>query len=387
VTQQNAGSKNIAVVGGSASGLYAASLLAQRGANVRVMERAPSLDPVRRTLIVTQHYRELLGAVAEPSIVNEIHRFELFTDGRSATIPLAKPDLIIERATLIRSLAEQAQSAGARVDFGHKFVSMGPSRRGVKLVSENESGSSAREHEIDTVVGADGAASKVAEAAGWPRQTTVPLIQAIVKLPADYPANTVRVWFVPDDTPYFYWLIPESSTQGAIGLIAEEGAAGRLALARFLEKRHFEATAYQGARIPVYTRWTPVERNIGEGKVYLVGDAAGQVKVTTVGGVVTGFRGAAGVAEAILNSGHSKILKKLRRELDTHLLIRRSLHHFQQADYSQLVDILNASARESLSLHNRDEAARVLWNVCKRQPRFILAGLRGLITGGSISPR
>lgn len=354
---------------------------------MRVLERAPSLDPIRRTLIVTDHYRQLLGPAAEPSIVNEIRRFELFTDGRSAVIPLAKPDLIIERASLIRSLAAQAQSAGAQVEFGRKFISLEATRNGVKLATEGESGAANQEHEIDTVVGADGAASKVAESAGWPRQATVPLIQAIVKLPADYPQNTVRVWFVPDDTPYFYWLIPESATQGAIGLIAEEGAAGRSALNRFLEKKHFEPSEFQGARIPVYTRWTPVRRSLGNGEVYLVGDAAGQVKVTTVGGVVTGFRGAAGVAEAILNGGRSKILKQLRRELDMHLLIRRSLHRFQQTDYSRLVDILNASARESLSVHSRDEAARVLWNVCRKQPRFILAGLRGLLTGGSIAPR
>ena len=35
--------------------------------------------------------------------------------------------------------------------------------------------------------------------------------------------------------------------------------------------------------------------------MYLGGDAAGHVKVSTVGGVVTGFRGALGVVEAILN--------------------------------------------------------------------------------------
>jgi len=33
----------------------------------------------------------------------------------------------------------------------------------------------------------------------------------------------------------------------------------------------------------------------------------------------------------------------LRRELDTHWLIRRTMHHFKQKDYSQLVDLLNRS--------------------------------------------
>ena len=169
-------------------------------------------------------------------------------------------------------------------------------------------------------------------------------------------------------------------------MIGEDGAATRLALDRFLEKKHFEPLAYQGARIPVYHRWVPVKRTVGEGDVYLVGDAAGQVKVTTVGGIVTGLRGAAGAAEAILNGGHSKILKRLRRELNTHLLIRRGLHRFQQADYSRLVDLLGVRARQLLSIHTRDEAARMLWNILRTEPRLALMGLRGVLMGGSIAP-
>jgi flavin-dependent dehydrogenase len=130
-----------------------------------------------------------------------------------------------------------------------------------------------------------------------------------------------------------------------------------------------------------------VDRTVGGGKVYLVGDAAGQVKVTTVGGIVTGVRGAEGVAEAILNGGRSRKLTSLRRELNLHLLIRRALHHFQQADYSRLVDLLNSPAKTSLSTYTRDEAARVLWHICRNQPRLLLLGLRGLLMRNSIAPQ
>src|SRR6202035_2359533 len=138
---------------------------------------------------------------------------------------------------------------------------------------------------------------------------------------------------------------------------------------------------WQGARIPVYRRWVPVKRRVGNGEVYLVGDAAAQVKVTTVGGIVTGFRGALGVAQSILQNGRSRELLALRRELDTHWLIRRTMHHFQQKDYSQLVDLLDASIRASLGEINRDESARLLWNVIRRQPQLVLLGLRGLLMG------
>ncbi len=309
--------RQVAVIGGSASGFFTASLLAKAGCSVEVLERSEELDPTPRTLIVTSHMRTLLGEVGERAVINEIRKFELFTDGRAAQVPLDRPDLIIERSQLIRGLAEQAQSHGA----------------------------------------------------------------------SDMAMDTVRVWFVPDDTPYFYWLIPESRERAVLGLIGEDGQETRRCLERFMEKRGFTPLGFQGARIPVYDRWTPVERRVGAGRVFLVGDAAGQVKVSTVGGIVTGFRGALGVSEAILNGGESRELRSLRRELDLHRLIRRTIHQFKQADYSRLVDLMNDSTRRSLSQYTRDEAGRVLWHIALSQPRLLLLGLRGLLSGGSILPK
>ena len=375
-------SQTVTVVGGSAAGLFTASLLARRGVPVRVFERIETLEPAARTLIVTHRMRSLIGDAAERSIVNEIRRFELFTDGRSANVTLKHPDLIIERRSLIRGLAEEAQQAGASVALGHRFHALHPNGRG--LILELEHCASGRREEVhsDTIVGGDGASSRVARAAGWSSLETVPLVQAIVSLPRDMPSDTARVWFVPQDTPYFYWLIPESPTRGALGLIGENGPDTRRHLESFLEKRKLDPIEFQGARIPVYKGWVPVRRQVGNGSVYVVGDAAGQVKVTTVGGIVTGFRGALGVAEAILYGGASAELRSLRRELNLHLLLRRSLHDFQQADYSRLVDLLNAPAIRSLGDYSRDEAWKILWRICLKQPRLLLLGLRGLLTRG-----
>jgi flavin-dependent dehydrogenase len=377
-----ADNRNIAVVGGSAAGLFTASILARSGVSVRVFERVETLEPAARTLIVTNHMRTLLGRAAERSIVNEIRRFELFTDGRTANVALKNPDLIIERRTLIQALAQEAQQAGATLELGHRFHALHPNGRGLVLEVERCTNGQREEVHAETIVGGDGASSRVARAAGWSPLSTVPLVQAIVSLPKDMPSDTARVWFVPDDTPYFYWLIPESPTRGALGLIGENGPDTRRHLERFLEKRKLEPIEFQGARIPVYTRWVPVRRQVGNGAVYVVGDAAGQVKVSTVGGIVTGFRGALGVADAILNGGASGELRSLRRELNLHLLLRRSLHDFQQADYSRLVDLLNAPAIQSLGEYSRDEAWKILWRICLKQPRLVLLGLRGLLTRG-----
>lgn len=372
-------SQSIAVIGGSAAGLFTSLLLARRGLSVRVLERIETLEPEARTLIVTHRMRALLGRVVEASVINEIRRFELFTDGRAATITLNHPDLIIERRTLIQGLAAQAQQAGAKIELGRRFHALHPNARGLVVEAERCADGAREEIHADAVIGGDGAASRVARAAGWSPLETVPLVQAIVPLPKDMPPDTTRVWFVPDDTPYFYWLIPESRERGALGMIGEDGEETRRCLERFLEKRKLDPIEFQGARIPVYNRWIPVQRSLGQSSVYLVGDAAAQVKVSTVGGTVTGFRGAMGVVETILGGGESRELRALRRELDLHLLLRRSLHHFQQSDYSRLVDLLNDPAKRSLGEYSRDEAWKILWRVCLRQPRLLLLGLRGLL--------
>lgn len=370
----------VAVVGGSAAGLFAAHLVARRGLPVQVFESADRLDPVPRTLIVTSQLYDLLGTQGTQAVVNEIRRFELFTDGRVATVPLHRPDLVVERSALTWMLAHQAQRSGAQIHFGKRFRGLEPAGSGLILRVER-----GRERAVETVqarvvIGADGAFSRVALAAGWPMQHTIPLVQVVVQLPKGMPHDTSRVWFIPEETPYFYWLIPDAPGRGVLGLIGEEGPTTRRCLERFLERRGLEPIEFQGARIPVYKRWVPVHRRVGGGHVYLVGDAGGQVKVTTIGGVMTGFRGALGVAEAIRNGGSSRHLRVLRRELDLHLLIRRILNQFTQRDYSRVVDLLNASARRALGLYTRDEAARLLWHLCLGQPRLLLLAARAIFS-------
>lgn len=382
--QHSQGSRQteIAIVGGSAAGLFAAHRIAEQGLPVRVFEGAPALSPEDRTLIVTSRMRDILGPLEGSAVVNEIRQFELFTDGRSATVALQRPDLIVERSTLIKELAGRASAAGAQVHLGRRFMDVAPDGDRLALSIERTPGGGETVH-ADVVIGADGVASRVARSAGWPKQPTVPLLQAIVKWPSNVPSDCVRVWFVPDDTPYFFWLIPESPTRGVLGLIGEDGSQVHGVLERFLEKQALDPIELQAARVPLYTGWVPIHKRLGKGDVYLVGDAGAHVKVTTVGGLVTGFRGAVGVADAVLNGGANGEIRRLRRELDRHLLIRRVLHGFTQADYSLLIDLLDTPARNLLGRYTRDDANQMLLRLCVRQPRLLLLAIRSLLTKGS----
>ena len=411
--------QRVVIVGGSAAGFYAARKLAGAGLRVSVYEGSAGIDPAPRVLIVTDKFRDQMGEFAPEAIVNEVRTFELFASGDRASVQLQRPDLIIERSDVIKVLAEQARQAGAEIVTGHRLVGLEPADEGT-----GANGSSAirlsfasdicNDISADVVIGADGAFSAVARLAGWQQQPTVRLVQAIVELPEDMAPDTSRVWFVPEDTPYFYWLIPERRGRACLGIIGDERPGGknpRAALEGFLERHGLEALEFQGGRIPLYVKWIPVHRKMGRGDVYLMGDAAGQVKVTTVGGIVTGFRGAQGVVDALLHpqgkSGGGNVkgngngagtairlstvslqtdngatngeILSLRRELDLHLWIRRAMHEFDSDDYSKLLLLLSESATSQLGRFHRDETWRLMRNLLFRKPQLGFFGLRNLL--------
>ncbi len=380
-------SKDVAIIGASAAGLLTAKKLADHGMAVKVFEAADHIDPTPRTLIVTNHLPKMLGQIYQSSLVNVIHRFELYADGRVAEISLRQPDLVIERSKLLHELAAQAKNSGAEIFTNHRFLNLKPNGKQLAFSIVNNGNGKPVEEYTNILVGADGAFSRVAKSGGWPKPTTVPLIQTVVKLPKDMASDCTRVWFLPEVTPYFFWLIPHSSTHGVLGLIAEQEKQGRMHLEHFLETKGVVPIEFQSAMIPLYTQWVPVCRKIGQGDVYLVGDAAGHVKATTVGGVVAGFRGAVTVVDTILNKKNGTNLKVLRRELDLHALVRKMLQGFTQTDYIKLFDMLNSSVMRSLASFNRDETVKLLFNLFLSQPKFLLLVLRTLLLNNFRFPK
>lgn len=370
---------DVAVVGASAAGLYLAGSLADRSVDVAVFERAATLRPEPRTLVVTSAVRAMLGPVLDSSLRGEITRYELMANGTTAEIALAEPDLVIERAALIDELSGRVRDAGVPLHLGHRFAALRGNGHGC-AVAFDYGGTELREITASAVVAADGANTAVARAAGWPKQQTVPIVQAVIRRPADLDPCTTRVWFRPHETPYFYWLIPDSDGGAVLGLIGGDAAAARGHLDAFLAEKGYHPCTYQAARIPRYGSWTTPMRPLGSGRVFVVGDAAGHVKVTTVGGIHTGFVGARAVADLVA-SGSRRGLRALRRELGRHMLVRRALDSFGEDEYSRLLTLLGRGERGLLARHNRDDTGKLLWRLSAREPRLVLLALRGLLTG------
>ena len=362
----------VVIVGGSAAGLFAAYLLAREGKRVRLFDLNDVLHAPSRTLITTSQLPEVLEFFPHKAVVNEINQIDLFSRQRSVTIRMKQPDLVVERAAIVRLLAEKALEAGAEIRSGCKFLNLEPAEGGVTVTIRDSHRDRVEEFKTTTLIGADGTFSRVARIANGNGHETTPILQAIVNLPDWAQANTSRVWFQPEDTPYFYWLIPESQKQAAVGFIAEEGKNAKIKLEQFLSRLGLKPLDIQAARISAYTHLTRPWRRISGCDIYLVGDAGGQVKVTTVGGLVTGLRGAKATANAILRgSDYMKEMRPLRRELSLHRLIRSFLNRFRSADYDRLLDLLNERTIHLLGLYSRDQAVTMLCRILVAQPRLL----------------
>ena len=382
----------IIIIGASTPGLFAASLLSKAGADVEVYERSGALDFAPRTLIVTEKISEVLGFVPEEVILNEVKYVELFSRSRTTTVELARPDLIIERQKLLILLARMAEEAGAKIFLGRRFLSFTPAGngggnggkggKGVNVVFRDSSARVNRQAHADVLIGADGVFSGVARSASHNGHFQTALLQARVRINNEIDRDTYRVWFDPARTKYFYWLIPESDEIAAVGLIADDARQAGGALKSFLAEQGMEPIDYQASMVPMhkfqyFARVNEISRN-----VFLIGDAAAQVKVTTVGGVVTGLRGARAVAEAILNGRKTgKEISKLKRELDLHLLVRRLLDGFNDLDYDRLIDFLSGEVTDIISNQTRDDLSRMYLDLVSSQPKLLVLGAKAFLRG------
>jgi flavin-dependent dehydrogenase len=374
------------VVGASVAGLYAAYRLAAAGHPVRVYEAQHDFSPDARTLIVTPAWLDLLDFDPQEAVLNRTRVFELISPSASVRIPLSEPDVILERAAFLRLLTRRVRELGGQVTLGHRFTGLeenGASQATSPLL-RFRNGRGEELLPAATVMGADGAHSAVARAAGVDGLERVAIRQARVALPADQPADTVRVWFDTSSTRFFFWLIPESARVGAAGLIADTPHQAERALERFLAAHGLEPLAqragYQAAWVPLHSLGTRAEISVDGGRVLLMGDAAGQVKVTTVGGMVTGMRGAAAAARALLRgTAYSAELRPLRQELNAHALVRHVLDGFRDEDYDRLLRSLNEGAAGVLARYHRDQLTQVLWRVVVTQPRWLSLGARALV--------
>jgi flavin-dependent dehydrogenase len=371
----------VVVCGASTTGLFAAYLLAREGVEVDVFEVKSNLDGSERTLIAT-HLLQRLHRFPDELIRQRVRSYELHSGHRSAVIELRHPEVVVERGEILRYLAGIAREAGARILLGRRVSGFDRLGSGVLVDVESRFDSKGGcQIKADVLVGADGASSTVRRGLQRIDLPKSVLLQARVEMPSWARHGRVSVWFRPDDTPYFYWLIPESETVAVVGLIAAEQSSAKNGLTNFLASKELEPMEIQGGLVPLYRfrLWENLWANPDDGYISLVGDAAGHVKVTTVGGLVTGLRGAKNLSRALLDGRRDHFEQRsLRWELTLHAAVRYILSRFDDRCYDALLDMLDGKLGDVLQDRTRDELATSYLRILRAEPRLVSLALSAL---------
>ncbi|MFO8010447.1 MAG: NAD(P)/FAD-dependent oxidoreductase, partial [Dehalococcoidia bacterium] len=203
-------------------------------------------------------------------------------------IRVSKPEpqaYIVDRILLDRSLARKAEEAGAELRLSSKVTRLSVNERGAELtVSRN---GESLFYRGETAVIANGFASTFPHELGLGRiKKNIGGAQAVVR---NFTLEEVEVHFGNKIAPgFFAWAVPVSAQQARVGLMAREKPGEYLRL--FLSKLAHEGktgdmeTPFSYGGIPLKT----LPRTYGD-RALVVGDAAGQVKPTTGGGIYFGL--------------------------------------------------------------------------------------------------
>ncbi len=360
----------ITIVGAGPSGSYLAYMLAKDGKDVNLIEEHPEVgNPIQCTGILSSSSDSLNIKIPEKLIVNKIKRVQLISpDENSKTFNLKEHDLILDRKALDQHLGEKAVEAGTKLLLQHRFIDYKENK--VSLRNRGE----IINQEVEALVGADGPNSQVAKFSNlYGERKFWVARQCRAKIKCEKDLFKVHFGVTPD---FFGWVVPENEEIARIGIGAINNS--ELYFKKYLEKLNIkEIIDYQAGLIPIYDP-KPKRSN---GKVYLIGDAALQVKALSGGGIIKGMLAAEELHKSLVNNlDYEKLWRKrIGTDLTLSLKIRNFLNKFSNEDYNQLIRAFNENA---LTSFNREFPKKSLLNVMLKNPRldfFLLSRLTKLL--------
>ncbi len=332
--------KKVVIVGAGPVGLYLAEKLALNGINVNVIEEHSEIGfPLACTGIISKNIFKFVD-LPDDIILNNIYGAEIYSPlGTKLVLKTEEPQaVVINRPRFDQWLAGRAKTAGANIQLDTSFLTY-------------HNGFVKTNHEdirTDILIGADGPTSRVGKDSGLISKRKFWIgTQILAKLDID--EKMIQIYFSKQFSKNgFAWIVPAGKGFCRIGLGSSTDVASYMqAFIDFLENKYgtkLEPISKQGGLIPLYSRFQKINKD----SVYLVGDAAGQVKATTGGGIVMGFSCADQLAEAIITTKKYD-LGVARKELRTHLLIRQILNFLPEKKLDRvLIKLLNGKGKEIL---------------------------------------
>lgn len=285
---------DVLVAGGSVAGLLTARELASKGISVVVVEEHHEIGtPEHCGGMVSAQGLNKLGIMPDSNV------FQNFVTKTIITSPSSRVELnsehqnvvVIDRRALDKQIALQAQRAGAAIRTRCTFKSIG-SDGAKRFIAKTTDGDISCHYFVD--------ARGIASLASGGRENFLPSAQ--FEIYASWiKDDIVQVTFDSDLYPgFFAWIIPTGQGIGKVG-VAGRGINVSTALKHFVESRGERYSTIRKIFAPIWIGGA-IDSFV-TGKTILVGDAAGQTKPSTAGGIyscgIAGILAGRAIAETI----------------------------------------------------------------------------------------
>jgi digeranylgeranylglycerophospholipid reductase len=340
------------VGGGSVSGLMAAREMSSKGLKVLVLEEDHEIGtPEHCGGVVSQKALESLGIIPRlKTIDNEIKTAVIRTNNSSVEINSEyQKVIVIDRRSFDKEIAFQAQKNGAEINTRSSIISVSFEDGRFKVKIQG-----GKVFVSKFFIDARGVGTLVNKG----KRNIIPSGQ--FEIYAHWiMKDTIEVIFDSDLYPgFFAWIIPTGEGKGKVG-VAGKNINTNLSIERFLEARGKPYSIIRKIYAPIWI--SGYVKPFSNGKNVIVGDAAGQTKPTTAGGIYTGGMGGiyAGraVSESILEDSSTPSLDQYENnwltqfgsEFDKLLFFRKLLERLDNKALDKIFSSIPKNTIEKIS--------------------------------------
>lgn len=393
---------DVLTVGAGPVGTTYARYMAEKGFKVGILEKKKEIGvPLQCAGLLGKQIKDV-NILPDELIINPVYGAYLYSpSGHVLKVAKKEPEAyVVDRVGYDKFLAQLAAESGAEIFLKHQVKDLALKNGSICAKNSKEDFCG------KIIVGSDGYNSIVARKLSGKTikdiQASVRTVQAaqfLVDFGDDiFDTSYVHLYARADISPGFVWIIPLSKSKARVGLFGNSDYhTFNEILKEFLDenpefKGYSILKKYHG-RIPVYDP----KKKIVKDNIILLGDAASQVKPTTGGGLIMGFKCAQIAADVtsralnnedigILQDYDSEYRKNFKNELNTQLRVQKIFKSLTDDDLDQMFLKLKDEGAEEIISHYgaMDDQSPLVKEMFKRGilfkilPKILVRGISSL---------
>ena len=289
----------VMIIGAGPVGSTVAEIIGREGHKVLILEEHSEVgSPIHCTGKLSVNAFKELNLEME-GIINEVKGANFYSPN-GQLFHLERNDTqayILDRKIFDEKLAEKAMKVGVKILTEARAMKFIVTKEGVNVIFTHKGDT--KKLKVRIVVGADGANSIVARRMGLYSKKSSKIrigIQKEVFGINNLQSRIVELFFGKNYAPgFFAWIVPIGNAKARVGLALRPHLVERPKkyLDKFIRthpiiKEKFEGCSFNKAKVHIIPTGGALHQTVSEG-VIIVGDAAGQIKSTTGGGLYYGM--------------------------------------------------------------------------------------------------